>query len=212
MTLKKRIYWMVALVAVVTLAGVAVSLTSRTTSAGESTPTPAVESCDQQDGADDAAEATKGEADTDNIEQQCGNQNEAEDGVEAANASTDTVVPCSDPTGADDAAEEANAGPDTDNIEEQCGDQNEADDVNEAEDGDAQAPSGTLDDGKELLPQASITLDQAIAAAQGAASGALGEVDLEKHDGRLVFNVDVGDKDVKVDASDGSVVAVDSDD
>jgi len=132
MTLKKRIYWMVALVAVVTLAGAAVSLTSRTTSADGSAPTSVVEPCDQQDGADDAAEATKGEADTDNIEQQCGNQNEAEDGVEAANASTDTVVPCSDPTGADDAVEEANAGPDTDNTEEQCGDQNEADDVNEA--------------------------------------------------------------------------------
>jgi uncharacterized membrane protein YkoI len=178
MTLKKRIYWMVALVAVVTLAGAAVSLTSRTTSAGGSAPTSAVESCDQQDGADDAAEATKGEADTDNIEQQCGDQNEA----------------------------------DTDNIEQQDGDQNEADDVNEAEDSDAQAPSGTLDDGKELLPQASITLDQAIAAAQSAASGSVGEIDLEDYQGKLAFNVDVGDKDVKVDAADGSILAADSDD
>jgi len=109
MTLKKRIYWMVALVAVVTLAGAAVSLTSRTTSADGSAPTSVVEPCDQQDGADDAAEATKGEADTDNIEQQCGDQNAADDDV-------------------DGAAKKA----DTDNVEEQSGDQNEADDVNEA--------------------------------------------------------------------------------
>ena len=109
MTLKKRIYWMVALVAVVTLAGVAVSLTSRTTSAGSASTSVGVP-CDQQDGADDAAEATttKSEADTDNIEQQCGDQNAADDDVVGA-------------------AKKA----DTDNVEEQSGDQNAADDVNE---------------------------------------------------------------------------------
>ena len=69
-----------------------------------------------------------------------------------------------------------------------------------------------LDDGKDLLPQAQISEAQAIAAAHGAASGALNEVDLEHRTGRLVFNVDVGDKDVKVDAASGRVVAVDSDD
>jgi len=108
MTLKKRIYWMVALVAVVTLAGVAVSMTSRTTSAAH---TADVVACDQQDGADDVAEATttKGGADTDNIEQQCGDQNAADDDV-------------------DGAAKKA----DTDNVEEQSGDLNEADDVNQA--------------------------------------------------------------------------------
>ena len=65
---------------------------------------------------------------------------------------------------------------------------------------------GAIDDGKELLPQATITLDQAIQAAQGAASGAVGEVDLEHYDGRLVFNVDIGDHDVKVDAETGQVL------
>src|SRR3990170_1331720 len=53
--------------------------------------------------------------------------------------------------------------------------------------------------------------DDADAAAQSAASGPVGEVDLEHVDGRLVFNVDIGDKDVKVDASDGSIVSADSD-
>lgn len=71
---------------------------------------------------------------------------------------------------------------------------------------------GQLDDGKELLPQAGITLDRAIAAAQTAASGPLGEVDLEYYQGKLVFNVDIGDKDVKVDAMSGAVLAVDADD
>ena len=69
-----------------------------------------------------------------------------------------------------------------------------------------------LDDGKDLLPQARVTEQQAIRAAQSAASGGLDEVDLEQDHGRLVFNVDVGGKDVKVDAADGRVLGVGSDD
>ncbi|MEA2595300.1 MAG: Peptidase propeptide and domain [Thermomicrobiales bacterium] len=71
---------------------------------------------------------------------------------------------------------------------------------------------GTLDDGKELLPQAGISLEQAVAAAQTAATGDIGEVDLEHFQGKLVFNVDVGDHDVKVDASDGTVLNASRDD
>lgn len=154
MSIGKRIYWVVALVAVLALAGAAVTLTVSLTSAGP-TAAPAAQSCDEQD---------------------------------------------------DDAAEDAAKGPDTDNIEEQSGDQNEADDSAE------QHQSGVLDDGKDLLPQAGITLEQAVAAAQSAAAGPVGEVDLEHYQGKLVFNVDVGDKDVKVDASNGAVLASDSDD
>lgn len=77
-------------------------------------------------------------------------------------------------------------------------------------------PAGTLDDGKDLLPQATISIDDAIAAAQagveGATSGDIGEIDLETYDGTLVFNVDVGDKDVKVDASNGEVLSTNLDD
>ena len=76
----------------------------------------------------------------------------------------------------------------------------------------AKVPPGQIDDGADLLPQASITLEEAIAAAQEAESGALGEVDLEMYEGRLVFNVDIGEWDVKVDASDGSVLGKVSDD
>ena len=67
-------------------------------------------------------------------------------------------------------------------------------------------PQGQIDDGAELLDQASITLEEAIAAAQAAATGKLGEVDLEMYEGRLVFNVDVGNQDVKVDAADGAIL------
>lgn len=73
-------------------------------------------------------------------------------------------------------------------------------------------PAGTLDDGRELLPKARISFDEAIAAAQGAVHGVIGEVDLERVGGTLVFNVDVGDKDVKIDAATGEVVSVDADD
>jgi uncharacterized membrane protein YkoI len=72
--------------------------------------------------------------------------------------------------------------------------------------------SSRLDDGKDLLPQAKISEAQAIAAAQGAASGALDEVDLEHAAGRLVWNVDVGGSDVKVDAVTGAVVSTSQDD
>jgi uncharacterized membrane protein YkoI len=76
----------------------------------------------------------------------------------------------------------------------------------------AGAGASRLDDGRDLLSQAKITEEQAITAAQGAASGPLNEVDLEQYGGRLVFNVDVGDSDVKVDATTGAVVVAAKDD
>src|SRR3989304_583601 len=100
-------------------------------------------------------------------------------------AGSDAAQTCDQQDEADDAAESATEEADTDNIEEECGDQNEADDADEGEDNDAQAPSGALDDGKELLPQAGITIEAAIAAAQSAATGPVGEVDLEPPTGRL---------------------------
>ena len=69
-----------------------------------------------------------------------------------------------------------------------------------------------LDDGADLAAKVTITEKQAIAAAQTRATGALNEVDLEYAGDRLVFNVDVGDHDVKVDAQSGEVVSVDADD
>lgn len=60
--------------------------------------------------------------------------------------------------------------------------------------------------------QAKVSEQQAIAAAQTRASGKLNEVDLEHRGASLVYNVDVGSHDVKVDAASGDVVAVDADD
>ena len=39
-------------------------------------------------------------------------------------------------------------------------------------------------------------------------SGQLGQVDLESHGGRIVYVVDVGNREVGVDATDGSVVSI----
>ena len=63
---------------------------------------------------------------------------------------------------------------------------------------------GEIDDGAESLDQASISLEEAISAAQETTSGDLGEIDLEMYQRVLVFNVDIGIQDVKVDASDGA--------
>lgn len=73
--------------------------------------------------------------------------------------------------------------------------------------GGSNSPSGSrLDDGKQYLSQAKVTEQQAISAAQTAASGNLNEVDLEYYNGHLSWNVDVGSKNVKVDAASGKVL------
>ncbi len=72
----------------------------------------------------------------------------------------------------------------------------------------ADAAPGTLEDGKDLLAQASITVNQAVAAAQAAAQGPLGAVDLERENGTLVYHVSIGDQEVTVDAATGAVLGV----
>jgi uncharacterized membrane protein YkoI len=70
------------------------------------------------------------------------------------------------------------------------------------------AKPGTLDDGKDLLSQTSISLATAVATAQHAATGALGQVDLEHFRGDVVYTVDIGGQEVRVDATTGKVVAI----
>jgi hypothetical protein len=70
------------------------------------------------------------------------------------------------------------------------------------------AKPGSLDDGKDLLSQTQISLGQAVAAAQRAQSGRLGQVDLERDGARIVYMVDVGDREVRVDSADGSIVSI----
>ena len=86
------------------------------------------------------------------------------------------------------------------------------DDEQDSDLGETPVAAGTLDDGASLLPQAAITLDAAIQAAQEAASGQVGELDLEYLAGKLVFNVDIGNQDVKVNAASGEILSVDADD
>ncbi len=127
----------------------------------------------------------------------------------------------SGPTAVEDGTNDGETADDGVAIEDGTNDGETADDsagaaiedgTNDGETADDSAGAGQLDDGKDLLPKAGITIDAAIAAAQGAATGALGEIDLEDDNGTLVFNVDIGDHDVKVDASNGAVLAADSDD
>jgi uncharacterized membrane protein YkoI len=75
------------------------------------------------------------------------------------------------------------------------------------DDGHAVQP-GTLDDGKNLLPRTSITTGQAVAAAQAAQRGQLGQVDLKERDGQVYYVVDIGDREVSIDAVTGSVHGV----
>lgn len=81
---------------------------------------------------------------------------------------------------------------------------------NDCEDDAAVAP-GTLTEGQDLLPQAKITVEQAITTAQGSATGNLGEVELEQNGGTLVFTVDIGEQEVMVDAATGQLLSVDQD-
>ena len=70
------------------------------------------------------------------------------------------------------------------------------------------AKPGTLDDGKDLVPLASISLWTAVATAQGAANGALGQVDVEHFHVGIAYMVDIGKQEVRVDATSGKVVAI----
>jgi uncharacterized membrane protein YkoI len=70
------------------------------------------------------------------------------------------------------------------------------------------ATPGSLDPGMALHPQATIPHAQAVATARHAATGQLGQVDLEHFGTRIVYMVDVGNQEVRVDAANGTVVAI----
>ena len=71
---------------------------------------------------------------------------------------------------------------------------------------------GGLSEGADLLDQATISVQDAIAAAQGVADGDVKEVELEMENGTLIFEVEIGGKEVIVDASDGSVLGTEQED
>ena len=79
-----------------------------------------------------------------------------------------------------------------------------------SDDGDSDDPA--LDDGRALLPKAKLTFEQAEATARKANPGTVEETDLEVWDNKLVFDVDMGAKTVRIDAIDGTVLAIDDKD
>ncbi|MDQ3547558.1 MAG: PepSY domain-containing protein [Chloroflexota bacterium] len=71
---------------------------------------------------------------------------------------------------------------------------------------------GRLDDGRRMLSDADISVEEAIAIAEGAATGRVDDIELERFGDRLLYQIEVGRADVFVDANSGEVVAVDPDD
>jgi uncharacterized membrane protein YkoI len=99
---------------------------------------------------------------------------------------------------------EAVSAPDTDNVEDQAGDQNTPDSaaqVEEAGDGQDETPAGTP----------AITADQAQTAAEAYLSaGTASQVELDDENGQLVYSVEIGSSEVKVDAMTGAVLGVET--
>ena len=108
----------------------------------------------------------------------------------------------------DDATEADSAAADTDTEELQCGDQN-APDGTEADTESEAAESDQNDSAPSAAP--AITADQARATAEAQANaGAASKVELDDENGQLVYSVEIGGVDVKVDAMTGAVVTVDN--
>lgn len=124
---------------------------------------------------------------------------------------------------ADDAAEGATKEADNDDIQEEADDADEAgdedaDDVQEPQlNGSIAVPQGQdeglseADEAAALAPLAKITADEASAAAQAEVPGDVQKVELENENGSLVYSVEIGGKDVKVDAGTGAVLHIESD-
>jgi uncharacterized membrane protein YkoI len=174
MSISKRLYLVAGLVAILAIAFSAVTLTSRLTSAQGPTPTPAAQTSDEQD---DTAEGATKQADTDNVQEESGPQDEA-DGAAGA----------------------------------------DADDVQEPQlRGSIAVPEGQdnglseADEAAALAPLAKITADEASAAAQAEVPGDVQKVELDNENGSLVYSVEIGGKDVKVDAGTGAVLHIESD-
>lgn len=72
----------------------------------------------------------------------------------------------------------------------------------------SEAADAVLEDGRRLLPEATLTVDQAVAAALRAAPGEVRKVELLREEGRLMFEVTVGGQEVYVDAATGAVVDI----
>ncbi len=68
------------------------------------------------------------------------------------------------------------------------------------------------DESVALAPLAKITAEEATAAAQAVVAGDVIKVELENENGAVVYGVEIGNVDVKVDAGTGQVLHQDSGD
>lgn len=108
----------------------------------------------------------------------------------------------------DDATDADSAAADTDTEELQCGDQN-APDATEADTESEAAESDQNDAAPSATP--AITADQARATAEAQLNaGAASKVELDDENGQLVYSVEIGGVDVKVDAMTGAIVTVEN--
>lgn len=150
MSITKRLYLVAGLVAILAIAFSGATLTSHLTSAQGPTPTPAAQTADEQEDADEAAEH------------------------------------------------------DTDDVQEP--ELNGSISVDEAQyEGLSEA-----DEAVALASLATITPEQASAAAQAEVPGDVQGVELDSENGSLIYSVKIGDKEVKVDAGTGAVLHVES--
>lgn len=133
--------------------------------------------------------------------------------------SHDPVAPAGAYVEDDDTAEAAETGPDVDDVEEQSGQQNEANDEaedldngqveNEADDVSEAGVEGGVEDAPSGTP--SITAEAAQQAAEAYVNaGTATQVELDDENGTLVYSVEIGSSDVKVDAMTGAVLGVES--
>jgi len=119
--------------------------------------------------------------------------------------------PCAGQDQDNDALEAQDNGQDTDNVDLQCGDQNAAD--NAAETGAEAADTEAADNGQDEAPTGTpaITADVAQQTAEAHLNaGTASKVELDDENGQLVYSVEIGSSDVKVDAMTGAVLGVET--
>jgi uncharacterized membrane protein YkoI len=104
-------------------------------------------------------------------------------------------------------------GADTDDVEEQVGDQDEADTETPDDEDTGAADTETGDDGQDAPPDGTPTITAKEAQATAEAylnAGTATQVELDDEDGQLIYSVEIGGTDVKVDAMTGAVLGVET--
>lgn len=93
-------------------------------------------------------------------------------------------------------------------IGDQAGGSNAAQDAASSPETGAVAPPVAVSEGQNLLPQAVITVEEAVLTAQAAAPGAVRSVELVREEGLLLFEVTVDNQEVYVNAITGAVFEI----